>query len=722
MKLMKELEGDVLNVLADFGDKQYGLQYDRHTVSPEQFFGLEKNARAVPIAELVVWIGYLQWHFATFGNAMPSEPILKDFGTIRQKDALLEYDREEMLRDERGRPITRQDPDATKLHPITGEAIPDPDAKLPVYRYVNARVAQWPEAEFIVGNPPFIGGKDIRRELGGGYAEVLWTSRGKKFNSADLVMYWWDHAADILVRKGTRLRRFGFITTNSVTQKFSRRVLEKHLRGENVVQLAFAIPDHPWVKGRKKAAVRIAMTVASVGSADGSGRLLEVVKETDLETDTPTVVMRERTGVIASDLTVGVDLTRVDGLRAAAGLCYRGVQLMGAGFIVTPSEAKALGLGDDPNLATRIRPYLNARDLGNEARGVMVIDLFGLSEAEVRTQYPAVYQRILERVKPERATNNRKSYRDHWWIFGEPRGELRPALVGLSRFIATGETSPNRWFTFLPAEILPDNMLVVIADEDAATLGVLSSRIHVTWARAAGGWLGVGNDPRYNKSRCFDPFPFPAGMEAQKASIRGYAEELDALRKDVIARRNFLTMTKLYNVREKLIRGEELNDDDRIVYEEGRVGVIHELHNKIDAAVADAYGWPVDLSDQEILAHLVALNKERAAEEAQGHVRWLRPDYQIGRVSVRAGGEQIEAVMDQPIQLPQLPRAQDELAAELLSALRAEGKPVEPAAIARRFKGRKGNRDRIELTLRVLSVAGSVQRTEQGWFAPRRAN
>jgi hypothetical protein len=241
---------------------------------------------------------------------------------------------------------------------------------------------------------------------------------------------------------------------------------------------------------------------------------------------------------------------------------------------------------------------------------------------------------------------------------------------------------------------------------------------------AAGAWRGVGNDPRYSKSRCFDPFPFPAATEPQKAAIRALAEELDALRKEVITRREFLTMTKLYNVREKLVRGEDLTDDDRITYEEGRVGVIHELHNRIDAAVADAYGWPNDLTDQQILERLVGLNKERAAEEARGLVRWLRPEYQIGRVAVKAGGEQIEAPMERPPSLPELPRAPDDLAAELLAMLRSEGRPVEPKAIARRFKEGKVKRavDRVEQTLRVLAVAGSVQRTAEGrWFAPRRS-
>jgi hypothetical protein len=105
------------------------------------------------------------------------------------------------------------------------------------------------------------------------------------------------------------------------------------------------------------------------------------------------------------------------------------------------------------------------------------------------------------------AQNNRSSHRDNRWIHGEPRGGFRPALQGLDQYIATVETSKHRFFVFLDAAILPDNMLIVIPLDDAYFLGILSSRIHVTRALAAGGRLGVGNDPRYNKIRCFEPFP-----------------------------------------------------------------------------------------------------------------------------------------------------------------------------------------------------------------------
>ena len=255
----------------------------------------------------------------------------------------------------------------------------------------------------------------------------------------------------------------------------------------------------------------------------------------------------------------------------------------------------------------------------------MVIDLEGLSETQVRSRFPAVYQHLLLRVKPERDENARATYRSNWWIFGEPRTELRQATSGLTRYVATIETAKHRPFCFLPATVLPDNMLVCIATDDAFHLGVLSCRLHVAWALFAGGTLE--DRPRYNKTRCFDPFPFPTATQAQRAHIAALAEELDALRRTRLDAHSQLTMTGLYNVLEKLRSAQPLTPSERDIHEAGHVSVLLCLHAEIDAAVADAYGWPNDLARLGIVARVVALNLERQAEEARGFVRWLRPEY-----------------------------------------------------------------------------------------------
>jgi hypothetical protein len=219
------------------------------------------------------------------------------------------------------------------------------------------------------------------------YCEALWAAHPHMNESADYVMYWWDFAAELLARKGTRLNRFGLVTTNSLSQVFQRRVMERHLSAKKPVSLLMAIPDHPWTKAtRDAAAVRIAMTVATAGAQEG--RLLEVTKEEGLDTDEPNIELRETSGKINSDLTVGVDVTKATALQANAFLCSPGVKLHGDGFVVTRAEAEHLGLGQRPGLENHIRLYRNGRDLTGTPRGAMVIDLFGLEVDEVRKRFP----------------------------------------------------------------------------------------------------------------------------------------------------------------------------------------------------------------------------------------------------------------------------------------------------------------------------------------------
>ncbi|MDZ4286947.1 MAG: type IIL restriction-modification enzyme MmeI, partial [Prosthecobacter sp.] len=357
------------------------------------------------------------------------------------------------------------------------------------------------------------------------------------------------------------------------------------------------------------------------------GELLEVIGEESHDDGSANVTLRAHRGRISTDLTVGANVAGTVELQSNNGLANRGVCLFGSGFIITTDKAKELGLGTIQGIEEHIRHYRNGKDITDEPRDVMVIDLFGMSAEEVRQKFPAVYQHIFTHVKPERDQNKRAVRRVNWWIFGEPNKELRRMLAGLPRYIVTLATSKHRVFTFLGEEILPDDCLVSIALQDAFHLGVLSSRIHVTFALAAGGRLGVGNDPRYNKTRCFDPFPFPLCDEAQKARIRALAEELDAHRKRVQAQHG-LTLTGLYNVLEKLRASQPLNAKDKDIHDKGLVSILKQLHDDLDAAVFAAYGWPPTLTDAEILERLVALNAQRTAEEKQGIIHWLRQEYQ----------------------------------------------------------------------------------------------
>ena len=710
---LKRLEGEVLNQLAELGEATDRLG-GGETVSLQQFLGLELNPQAAALAELVLWIGYLQWQIRTRGSENIAEPVVRDYGNIETRDAVLAWDDLEPAYDDNRQLLSRWDGQTHKTHPVTGRRVPDEAALVPQWQYANTRQALWPAADFIVGNPPFIGAATMRAALGDGYVQALRKAWPEVPESADFVMYWWHRAAS-LVAQG-QVKRFGLITTNSLRQTFNRRVVQAALDARPVaasvrpelveglsstaakgksargaggrragqsagpalmvpnahksvrpnrlpgtpspsfggsVALAFAIPDHPWVDSSDGAAVRISMTVGAriedfstydlpdlyaVGNLYApNGRHLTVTHETPGEYGEVQVTLTEKTGQIHADLSVGANATSAVALQSNENLSNRGVQLFGKGFIVQPGEAAALGLGSETGLEAVIRQYRNGRDLTDEPRLALVIDAFGLSADQLRSRHPAVYQHLYEHVKPERDQNNRAGYRDNWWIFGEPRKVLRKQLAHLPRYIATVETAKHRTFQFLDASILPDNKLIAIALDDAFHLGVLSSRLHGDWALAAGSWLGVGNDPVYVKSRCFETFPFPdedTGLTAElRQKISTLAEQIDAHRKRVLASAAKvpvagLTLTGLYNVLEALKAGRELTAKEKAINSAGLVSTLKTLHDELDAAVLAAYGWS-DLDDvDELLSRLVALNAQRAAEEKTGLIHWLRPGFQ----------------------------------------------------------------------------------------------
>jgi hypothetical protein len=605
---LKRLEGEVLQRLEDLGEGFSAFDLSHERISPAQFKGLELDPWAADLAELVLWIAYLQWFHRRHPAGTPPEPVLQNYGSIAQRDAVLAWEGEAPTGESRwdGKTFKRD---------ARGRKVPDEAARVATTRLLNPRPAPWPEADYILGNPPFLGNASLLGELGVGYTEALRAAYPEVPDTVDFVLYWW-HRAALEVRAG-RARRFGLITTNSLSQVRQRGVIAHHATAEPPLKLLWAIPDHPWHGGG--AAVRIAMTVAGL---EGSPRLARVVAEPkapDPEHESEGLEIEEApVDLIHPDLSAGAPVVEAVPLKANEGLCSPGMKLHGNGFIVTPEQWEAW------KRPPVVHPYRNGRDLTDRPRNVMVMDLFGLTEEQVRKTYPALYQHLLQTVKPEREQNNRAVYRDNWWIFGEPRANLRPALAGLPRYIATVETAKHRTFQFLEGAVVPDNMIVVIASADAFHLGVLSSRIHVVWTLAAGGVLE--DRPRYNKTRCFDPFPFPVATQAQAAAIRDLAEELDAHRKR--AQAAGLGLTTQYNLLERLRSGAALTEKEQALDAQGLVSLLLELHRRLDAAVAEAYGWPETLSDADLLARLVALNRERADEEAKGQVRWLRPEYQ----------------------------------------------------------------------------------------------
>ena len=739
LEQMKRLEGEVLNALREFGDRQQVL----FEVAPHQFLGLEVNPRAAAIADLVLWIGYLQWHFRTRGHTAPAEPIIKNYHNIECRDAVLAWDRKEPVLDERGKPVTRWDGRTMKRHPVTGEKVPDDSARVSVERYINPRKAEWPAAEYVVGNPPFIGNKRMRDALGDGYVDALRQSYPDLPDSCDYVMVWWAKAAARVASRDSR--RLGLITTNSITQHYSRKVVDSFLDAALPISLVFTAPDHPWVDSELGANVRIAMSVAKAGYRE-CGKSLILVSESSASDGTVQIIFDQKLGEIDSSLRVNKGIGKVVALQANKNLCWQGCKLVGEHFQVPPSKALEW-IKAEPTMSQYLRQYWSGNDVTKLRDARFVIDFFGTNDLDgAKRAAPALFQHLADYVYPERASNRDKTFREKWWLFGRPRPELRESLKGIRRYIATSEVSKHRIFRWLewPLDLI-DGGVIGIAVSDSDALGILSSRVHVVWALASGGRLE--DRPRYQNFACFDPFPFPVCTDAQKARIGELGEQLDAHRKRQQALHPKLTLTNLYNVLEKLRAGEELTAKERETHEEGLVSVLKQIHDDLDAAVFEAYGWPTSLSDEEILQRLVDLNAERAAEEAQGLIRWLRPDFQnplgtgetqrpltlsdddesdeapAAKPSRRRGKKSAEAseLTKEPggkrprsAKLP-WPKGREAQAKGVLAALREAEGSVTPDEIAQRFA--RAPRETVAELLEALATLGQARRLRGGKYS-----
>jgi hypothetical protein len=714
----------------------------RKQVNPSQFLGIEINPRAAAIAELVIWIGYLQWHFKRYGTTPPPEPILQDFHNIEFRDAVLVYDGRELDVDAKTGKVRSRWGGRTMRHPVTGEDVPDPSDQVPIYRYINPRPAVWQEADYIVSNPPFIGKINMREALGDGYVQALRATHKDIPDSADLVMYWWDQAAHLT--RQNKIKAFGFISTNSLRQTYNRRVTQTHLEaGKESISLIFAIPDHPWVDGVNDANVRISMTAGVLRNSDG--RLLEVIREEYLDASEDTEIQldfKSSIGKIQANLTIGASVTKAISLQANSKVANTGLTVGGRGFLLDEQEYQQL-ITSEPSSKSLIFPVVNGRDLTDRCRNLWIVDTLDLSENTLIQDFPKIYQHLFERVYPERQTNPDPKLRKYWWLPRRSNEKVRNSIAGINRYIATVLTSKHRVFTFLDSDVRSEISIVVIAIEDAYHLGILSSYIHLTWALAVGATLE--DRPRYIKSHCFEAFPFPDATLEQKEKIRQLGERLDRHRKQVQAQHPEITITGMYNLLEKLRKGEDFTDKDREYNNKALVSTLKQIHDELDNAVLEAYGWedlkPLLLDNppsplaplpkgegnktqiessaltnqfqtasslpspsgrgaggegltEIILDRLVTLNAQRAEEERNGHIRWLRPEYQapneVRTQTIIEGVGESEEVAIAPAEIKTFPKQPKDQLAAIRDLLRTSNNPWTIAQLAAQFKN--GNR------------------------------
>lgn len=692
LHMVKRLELEVLRAIEEItGNPELGIE----EVGPGQFHGIEIKPWAREIAELTLWIGYHQFWLEHHKGVNPPEPVLQDTGTLEQRDAVLAWDQIVEVPER-----SRLDPTPRIVHPVTGKLVPDPAARLPYYEYRGARQAEWPQADFIVGNPPYLGVRRQRDAFGDGYVDALRSAYPAFLETADYVMYWWHRAAHAVVSKHTI--RAGLITTNSITQSLNRPVIEAAFREGG--QIAWLVADHPWVEESGGAAVRVAMTVID---RETTGATLVMVDAA------ANVVSERHAAKLNPDLTADADVATASTtpLSANRGLSSRGFTLVGRGFVLDPEEAERLRQTDAHRQI--IKPYLNGRDLTDRPRGVWVID-FGLSsEAEAR-EVPVLFNLVHDRVKPQRDANNRKAYRDYWWRYGEPRPEFRRAVSALPFFMATPYVSKHHFFVAVDSKIAPDEKIVTIALADPFYLGVLASSEHRFWALLAGTRLGIGNDPTYNNSLCFDPFPFPDPPRELREEIGRVAERLDQHRKDAIARDERVTMTGMYNVVEKLRSGDRLTDKERVIHEVAACGVLKDIHDELDRLVARAYGWEWPMDREEVLERLVALHDERVDEEKRGIIRWLRPEYQVPRFGGAAAATREEPALELPAEPAAAAPAEQARpwpggAIEQIGAVKAQlaALPATPPEVAAAFAG--ASVPLVTRHLDTLAMVGEVR-------------
>ena len=532
LRSLLDLEKQVIDFAAT-----HGWDNLSPTVKPDQMLGLEINPYAAELARTALWIGYIQWH-QNNGFSYTHSPILTPLVSIRKTDAIL-------------------------AESDTG----------------NPREPEWPPAEFIIGNPPFLGHVPFRAQLGDDYVEAVYSLYGSRIpNSSDLCCYWLEKARAQIGAGDSR--RAGLLATQAIRFQSNRTILSR-IKGTG--DIFAAVSDRDWVLDG--AAVHISIICFDDGSESERTLDGQVVSH------------------INPDLTAGLDFTKAKPLAENQDLAFQGIGKVGDFDI---SEATAAKMSAQPNPDGRpngdvIKRWINGVDIAQRPRNVWAID-FGvdmpLTEAAL---YEAPFEYVKEKVMPKRVKNKMKWRADNWWLHGYPATTMRHALSPLPRYIATPKVAKHRFFVWLTNDMLPSNLVIAISSEDDYVLGVLSSSIHESWARHLGSQLRESDSGgTYTPTTCFETFPFPEPNGEQREAIAEAARELNKLREgwlnppDVLAEElKKRTLTNLYNTRPTWLQ---------------------QVHERLDKTVFDAYGWPDGQTDAAILEQLLMLNFARAKE------------------------------------------------------------------------------------------------------------
>lgn len=532
--------------------EEIGLERSFPTVGPECVKGIEINPFAAELARVSVWIGEIQW-MREHGFDASRNPILKPLETIECRDALVR-------RGSNG-------------------------------SYVEA---PWPVADTIVGNPPFLGASKFKRDLGEENTTAYREIYGDRIpGNADLYCYWFEKAHYAL--KSRTAQAIGLVAKNTTTQSSNWPVFEKLTKRCSILHWW---KNQPWVN-------------------EGAAVIVELI------------CFKLRLNAVNAKTDVGHFNVPIP-LSANRDKSFQGVQKIGA-FDIPGDVARAWLPLPNPNNQPNSRvlsPLWNGLDLTRRPRDRWIVD-FGLDMSQQEAAFfEKPFEHVLKKVKPVRAINNREAYRRYWWKHGEPRVALRAKLRSINRYAAISEKSKHFFFVWLPTTILPDKRLIVVGCDNATTFGVISSRFHELWAKKYGSLLE--DRPCYTPRSCFETFPFPEGLTPDIPAA-DYVKEprakaiADAASRLAELRENWLNPLELVKHVPEVVAGYPdriLPVDDKAavvlrkrtltnLYNERPTWLVN-AHRTLDVAVAAAYGWPITLTDDEVLERLFGLNQERA--------------------------------------------------------------------------------------------------------------
>jgi len=611
---LKDLEHRVLLEAESMG---LGMQMPQ--LGPEVVKGIEINAYAAELARVTVWIGQIQW-MTQHGFSANRKPVLKSLDTIENRDALIVIPQGSFSAAS-GIHLLPENLNRESIEPkskaFTAEGAKDAEESqnrtTNGHELTRMKEAEWPEAEFIVGNPPFLGDKKMLAELGEEYAfAIRKLYKGRVPGAADFVAYWFARAGEHV--QADKAKRVGFVATQSMRAGANRKVLEGIL---NVVPIFEAWSDEPWV----------------VDGADVRVSLICFGKNRN-----EFILDGQPANEIHANLSANnMDLTQAIILESNKGRAFQGTIKVGS-FDITGEEARTfLQMPTNPNSRLNIdviKPWANGLDIVRRPRDMWIID-FGCTMKETDAAlYETPFEHVQEHVKPMRDKVRRKNHRKIWWRYGESRPGMRTTLAPLSRYIVTPRVAKHRLFVWLDKSVVSDSRLYAFAFDNDAIFGILHSRIHEVWSLATCSMHGVGNDPTYNAKSCFETFPFPPDFDfplrsSASSAVKAFDSDFDSIAQ--VAQRLDELRNSWLNPPEWVERIPEVVEGfpDRIISKPGheadlkkrtltnlynaRPAWLDNIHKELDTAVAAAYGWDdytPDMPDEEILARLFKLNQE----------------------------------------------------------------------------------------------------------------